>query len=77
MKKLLATPLGTFIKGFLSIVLAMWVGELSNGHDLFSMDIDMVKKLCVAGIIPNIHVLINWFDPEYKNYGKEKIEPIL
>lgn len=74
MKKLLATPFGTFIKGFFSIILAMWVAELSNGHDLFSMDIDMIKKLIVAGLIPNIHVLINWINPEYTGYGKNLIE---
>jgi len=73
MKKLLSTPLGTFIKGFLSIVLAMWVSELSNGHDLFSMDCQMIKKLCVAGIVPNIHILINWLNPEYKGYGKNLV----
>lgn len=73
MKKLLASPLGTFIKGFLSIVLAMWVSELSSGHDLFSMDLPMIKKLIVAGLIPNIHILINWFNPEYKGYGGNKL----
>lgn len=73
MKNILASPLGTFIKGFLSIVLAMWVAELSNGHDLFSFDIAMAKKLIVAGIIPNIHVLINWLNPQYIGYGKGKL----
>jgi hypothetical protein len=71
MKHLLTTPIGTFIKGFLSIVLAMWVAELSNGHDLFSMDIVMIKKLIVAGIVPNIHVLVNWLNPAYQGYGKQ------
>lgn len=71
-QKLFASPLGTFIKSFLSIILAMWVAELSNGHDLFSMDIVMAKKLIVAGIIPNIHILINWLNPAYSDYGKSK-----
>ena len=70
--KLLSTPFGTFIKGFLSIVLAMWVAELTNGHDLFSMDVAMIKKLIVAGLVPNVHVLINWLNPEYKGYGRGK-----
>ncbi len=72
LQTLFASPLGTFIKGFLSIVLAMWVGELSNGHDLFSMDIVMTKKLIVAGIIPNAHILLNWLNPAYQNYGNDK-----
>lgn len=71
MKQLLTTPVGTFIKGFLSIVLAMWVAELANGHDLFSMDIVMIKKLIVAGLVPNIHVLVNWLNPNYTGYGKK------
>lgn len=74
MKKLLTSPFGTFIKGFLSIILAMWVAELSNGHDLFSMDINMIKKLIVAGLVSNIHVIINWINPEYKGYGNKTIE---
>jgi hypothetical protein len=77
MKKLLATPLGTFIKGFASIVLTMWLTELSAGHDLFTMDYELAKKLMTAGLIANLPIIINWFNPEYKNYGKEKIEPIL
>lgn len=72
MKKLLTTPLGTFIKAFLSIVLAMWVGELSNGHDLFTMDLPMVKKIIVAGLVPNIHILVNWLNPQYTQYGTNK-----
>ena len=72
MKKLLTTPIGTFIKSFLSIVLAMWVAELANGHDLFSMDIAMIKKLIVAGLVPNIHVLVNWLNPAYQEYGKQQ-----
>lgn len=72
LNKILTTPIGTFLKGFTSIVLAMWVSELTQGHDLFSMDIAMIKKLMVAGIVPNIHVLINWINPEYKQYGESK-----
>jgi len=72
--KLLTTPLGTFLKSFLSIVLAFWCAELANGHDLFSMDIEMIKKMIVAGLIPNVHVLINWLNPQYVGYGVSKIE---
>jgi hypothetical protein len=41
------------------------------------MDIELAKKLLTAGLIANLPIIINWFNPEYKNYGKEKIEPIL
>jgi len=37
MKKALTTPFGTFVKGFATIILSLWLVELSNGHDLFSL----------------------------------------
>ncbi len=70
--KILASPLGTFIKSFLSVILAMWVAELADGHDLFTMDLPMIKKLIVAGLIPNISILINWINPQYTSYGSEE-----
>ena len=70
--KILASPLGTFVKGFLSVILAMWVAELADGHDLFTMDLSMIKKLIVAGLIPNISILINWINPQYTSYGSEE-----
>jgi hypothetical protein len=71
MKKTLTTPFGTFIKGFATIILSLWLVELSNGHDLFSFDMIMVKKLLTAGIVANLPVLINWINPAYTAYGNK------
>jgi hypothetical protein len=70
MKQLLTTPFGTFLKGFISIILSLWLVELSSGHDLFSMDIIMVKKILTGAIVANLPVLINWVNPSYTQYGE-------
>lgn len=75
MKKILTTPAGTFLKGFFSIILSLWLVELTNGHDLFTFDIVMVKKLVTAGIVANLPVLINWINPNYTAYGPNKETP--
>lgn len=72
MRIFLTTPAGTFIKGFVSIILSLWLVELTNGHDLFSFDIAMVKKLLTAGIVANLPVIINWLNPQYLAYGPNK-----
>lgn len=71
-RNFLTTPAGTFIKGFVSIILSLWLVELSNGHDLFSLDMLMVKKLLTAAIVSNLPVLINWLNPSYTAYGINK-----
>jgi hypothetical protein len=71
MQKFLTTPAGTFIKGFISIMLSLWLVELTNGHDLFSFDYTMIKKLLTAGIVANLPVIINYLNPSYTNYGKQ------
>ena len=71
MKKALTTPFGTFVKGFATIILSLWLVELSNGHDLFSFNLVMVKKLLTAGIVANLPVLINWINPAYTAYGNK------
>lgn len=69
MKNLLTTPFGTFLKGFISIILSLWLAELTNGHDLFTMDIIMVKKILTGAFVANLPVLINWLNPSYTQYG--------
>lgn len=70
--KLLSTPFGTFIKVFASTVLAQYLGELSNGTSLFSMDMVMLGKLITAGLISALPVIINWVNPNYTQYGVSK-----
>ena len=75
MKTFLATPLGSFVKGFSSILLAMYVSEIVTAGTIFMpVTKDLISKLVIAGVVPNIQILINWINPEYKNYGINKTE---
>lgn len=70
MNKILATPFGTFLKAFVATILTQYLIELQQGTDLFSWDVLMVKKLLTAGLVANLPVIINWFNPNYNQYGK-------
>lgn len=67
--KLLSTPLGTFLKTFVSTVLTLWLIELSNGTTLFSLDYEMIEKLATGGVVSALPVIINWLNPNYTQYG--------
>ena len=70
MKDFLTTPFGGFCKVFLSCILTQYFIELQQGHDLFSLDLVMVKKLLTAALISNLPIIINWLNPQYTAYGK-------
>lgn len=72
MNKILATPFGSFIKAFAATVLTQYLIELQEGHDLFTMDVAMTKKLLTAGVVANFPVIVNYLNPSYKGYGKGK-----
>lgn len=71
MKKFLTTPEGGFLKVFISCMLTQYFIELQQGHDLFSMDLAMVKKLLTAALISNLPIIINYLNPKYTGYGKK------
>ena len=70
--KILSSPIGTFLKTFVSTVLTLWLIELSNGTTLFSLDYAMIEKLATGGIVSALPVIINWMNPSYKQYGNTK-----
>lgn len=73
MKKFMTTPLGSFIKGFLSIVLAMYIKEVIAAGSIFiPITKDLIDELVIAGLVPNVQILLNWLNPEYKHYGVGK-----
>lgn len=66
----MTTPLGSFVKGFFSIVLAMYFKDVIAAKSIFiPITKDLINELVIAGLIPNIQILLNWINPEYKNYG--------
>ncbi len=72
MNKFFNTALGSYVKIFLSAVIAVYMAELSVGHDLFSMDIVMLKKLASAGVASVLPVLYNAMNPNDTRYGNKK-----
>ena len=69
-QKGMAKPIGTFLKCFFATVLTQWLIELQDGHNLFTLDWDMCRKLITAGFIANLPVIINHLNPAYRNYGR-------
>lgn len=72
MNKFFTTPLGSYVKVFLTAVITMWLAELATGVDMWSMDAKMLKKLSTAGVIAVLPVLLNALNPNDPRYGKGK-----
>ena len=64
--KLFASPVGSLLKAFIATIITLWLVELQQGTDLFSMDLTMVKKLLTGGVVSILPVIINWLNPSYK-----------
>lgn len=68
--KFLASPLGSYVRHFAGIILALWFVEISEGRDMWSTDIAMLKRVVSGAVISVLPVIINWLNPANKNYGK-------
>lgn len=68
-KGFLNTPIGGFVKVFLSAVVVRYMAE---GASLFSMDINMWHKLINTGFGAALPVIINYLNPNDPRYGKGK-----
>lgn len=68
--KFLSTWYGSYLKVFITTVLAMWMAELTQGYDMFSMDLIMFKKLFSGGIVAVLPIIINAMNPHDNRYGK-------
>ena len=65
-RKVMAGPIGTFLKVFLSTVLTLWIAM----DDLWCMDMESITAHATAGVVAGMPVILNYLNPEYKNYGK-------
>lgn len=71
---LMVTPLGTFIKDCIQLLLAFWAAEVFSAGSIFiPVDKEWISKLVIVCILPNFHVLYNWLNPQYTHYGKGKL----
>jgi len=64
-RKLMASPIGTFLKVFLSTVLTMWIAM----DNIFAVDVTALRAIISAGVVSAMPVVLNYLNPEYKNYG--------
>jgi hypothetical protein len=69
--KWMTTPLASFVKVFVASMLTQYLIELQDGHQLFSWDLAMIQKICTAGVVANLPVVINFLNPSYTHYGKK------
>lgn len=72
--KFLSTPIGSWLKVFVAVILSTWLGELANGHDLFVFDIVLAKKLVMAAVVSTLPTIINYLNPTDPRYGSNKIQ---
>ena len=68
MKDFLNTPVGSWIKVFLSALLGFVLTNIMNGVDIFSMDWKSLVAGALSSVLP---VIINWLNPNDARYGKK------
>jgi hypothetical protein len=67
MSKFFASPLGSFVKHFITAVFTILVSKYNEG--VLCLDLQCLKSLIIAAIFATIPVIINYFNPNYKSYG--------
>ena len=71
LNNLMASPVGSWLKAFFSVILSLYLVELSQGRDLFNWDLALVKTLVTAGVVSLLPNLINYLNPKY-SYNNKK-----
>lgn len=67
MKKLLASPFGSFLKAFVVAILTTLTYEYQQGN--ICTQLDCLKPMLWAALFASLPVIINALNPEYKGYG--------
>lgn len=70
--KFLNTALGSYLKIFITAILTLFLAELTQGYNIFTMDMAMVHKLIVTGLLAVLPVILNALNKQDKRYGKKK-----
>lgn len=71
----MATPLGSFIKAFVVAILTIIGSRQADGTLCF--DATCIKDILIASTFAIIPVVINWINPQYKQYGEGSNEHTL
>lgn len=75
-KKYSQTPLGSFVKVFLFAMLVFTIEAFVNDKLVFPVKKDFWMACVKAGVIATLPTIYNYINPNYKNYGVKKVEPL-
>lgn len=70
MNKFFNTMVGSWVKVFITVVLAQY---MAMGISIFELDIESIKCLVSSGIASLIPVIINYLNPNDPRYGSKKL----
>jgi len=66
--KIMASPFGSFLKAFAVAFLSIIAARQKDGTLCF--DRNCVQDIILSAIFAIIPVIINWINPDYKQYGE-------
>lgn len=67
---LATSPLATFVKVFIAVLLTAAVADWANVGDITLAD---WKLWVIAALVSAIPVLVNWLNPVFPMYGRGKV----
>lgn len=68
-QKLFTGPIGTFVKTFIVGILLIMYEKHKAGTLCF--DLNCLRDFLIAAAMGTIPFIINWINPEYKEYGRQ------
>lgn len=69
MQNFLTTPVGSYLKTLLAVVLTLVLTQLASGLNFWQLDWGVVGNGALVSFLP---VIINALNPKYKQYGRKK-----
>lgn len=76
-KPFMTTMLGSWTKVFFAAVSLQMLNSLTEGHSLFTWDIEMLEKFINAGVVALLPMIVNFFNPAYPLYGTKPKDQIV
>lgn len=73
MLKTFTGPLGTFLKGFLTAVLSTLAYKYQH-EGIMCNTMECLIPVAWSAVFATLPVILNWFNPNYKEYGPSKDE---
>ena len=67
--KFLASPLGTWMKTFIAILVVAYLRQVEAAQTIITFDRAGLYRFIAAGLISMLPVILNWFNAHYPGYG--------